>query len=88
MEIFKIFAKGEALDSTYEHASGFQPNQENCPTVDGPYSDKKCCGNYPLRFPYKTLNGDMERDCCGEQVFNKLYRVCCADGTLGAIGDC
>ena len=88
MEIFKIFASGQALEPEYQHDLDWQPDQTNCPTTDGPYSDKKCCGQYPIRSPFKTLSFDQERDCCADQVYTKLYKVCCDDETLGSIGDC
>lgn len=38
-------------------------------------SNKKCCGTYPDRFPFKTLNGD--RKCCGTRTYNSLTLKCC-----------
>jgi len=79
MEIFKIFASGQALEPEYQHDVDWQPDQINCPTAEGPYSDKKCCGQYPIRSPFKTMSFDQERDCCADQVYTKLYKVCCDD---------
>jgi len=38
-------------------------------------SNKLCCGSYPERFPFKTLNGD--RKCCGTRTYNSLTLKCC-----------
>lgn len=41
---------------------------------------KECCGKYPFRFPYNSLN----KDCCENggvyATYNALDQVCCADG--------
>merc|ERR1712117_333832 len=34
-------------------------------SVKGVFGEKSCCGAYPNRFPYKTLDGD--RACCGSR---------------------
>lgn len=41
---------------------------------------KECCGKYPFRFPYNSLN----KECCERggdyQTYNPLDQVCCASG--------
>jgi len=41
------------------------------------YSDRACCGAYPQRYPFKTMNGD--RACCADNVYNTLALQCCPD---------
>merc|ERR1711941_117797 len=41
------------------------------------YSDRQCCGAYPQRYPFKTMNGD--RACCADQTYNTLALQCCPD---------
>ena len=43
-------------------------------------SEKICCGSYPVRFPFRTMNG--ERACCGEKTFNTQLLSCCEDGSV------
>merc|ERR1712036_43457 len=41
---------------------------------------KECCGKYPYRFPYNSLN----KECCEKngvyETFNPLDKVCCDSG--------
>ena len=50
---------------------------------DGP---PQCCGEYPMRFPYKSQNG--ARDCCGAKTYDVTLFECCESGDLAAAGSC
>ena len=39
-------------------------------------SDKECCGTFPNRVPYHTLNG--QRACCNGKTYNTLMNNCCS----------
>merc|ERR1711881_492185 len=62
------------------NGEGFDPSHDaGCPVkpgVKGASGEKKCCGAYPNRFPYKTLDG--ARDCCGGRTYNTEILNCCA----------
>merc|ERR1712062_418225 len=51
--------------------------------LHGIKSEKECCGSYPLRYPYKHLNGD--RGCCGEKTYNTQMMMCCDDGSVKVV---
>jgi len=73
---------GGTFDDTHKHANGFNPKTD-CPVKlgGGGPSPKKCCGEYPIRFPFKTLGGD--RGCCGSRTFSTLTLSCCdADASV------
>lgn len=61
---------GGFINQPHRHANGFDWTVE-CPISEGIKSDKACCGDYPLRFPFKTYNG--ARDCCVAHTFNTNY---------------
>merc|ERR1711981_928282 len=70
----------------------FVPTQEcihtpcangNCGGGEGP---PECCGEYPARFPFKTMGG--ARSCCGDRTFDTTIQECCQNGDLAAIGTC
>merc|ERR1711936_883655 len=71
---------------TYGHSEGFDaatdagcPVKKGTPGVSG---EKSCCGAYPNRFPYKTLDGD--RACCGARTYNTQILNCCGGGQVKA----
>jgi len=71
---FFILEGGSIIDAN-KHSSGFDPTVE-CVTKPGAGpSEKSCCGEYPNRFPFKTLGGD--RQCCGTKTYNALSLNCC-----------
>lgn len=75
----------------YEHENGFMPLEgDNCPIKDNSDTgdnEKKCCGPYPNRFPYKTNGGD--RGCCSTKTFDVNTLECCNDGSgIKFIGGC
>lgn len=80
VRMVRLFLHGVAFDPSIKHSLGAFDPKEDCPTKEGVKSDKECCGSYPLRFPYKHLNGD--RGCCGEKTFNTNVLMCCDDNTV------
>lgn len=67
----------------YQHSNGFDPGSASCPIVPGlPNPTTACCGDYPQRFPYKTLND--ARKCCDVGgigiTFMDATWDCCNDG--------
>ena len=38
-----------------------------------------CCGDYPVRFPYRSLDG--VRKCCGDKVYSSDLLTCCDEKT-------
>merc|ERR1712048_130344 len=78
-------------DAAYKHELGFQPLEgDNCPikeNKDTTDSEKSCCGPYPMRFPYKTFDGN--RACCNVKTYDVNTLECCADGSgIKFIGTC
>lgn len=74
--LLDIFVGGASINNNNKHSNGF--DQANvCATKKngGGPSNKSCCGNYPDRFPYKTVGGD--RKCCGTRTYNSLTLKCC-----------
>jgi len=74
LEIF--VGGGAAINNDHKHSNGFDV-ATGCPVKKngGGPSNKQCCGNYPDRFPFKTVGGD--RKCCGNRTFNSLTLKCC-----------
>lgn len=67
---------GASINNDNLHSNGFD-QKTVCATKKngGGPSNKSCCGNYPDRFPFKTVGGD--RKCCGTRTFNSLTLKCC-----------
>ena len=88
-----VWAVSNVADmANYKHGSSSFNTETDCPINDhGVYSQKKCCGNYPTRFPYKTVAfaGDA-RECCGGVTYNPLMLECCTEtsSTLAVFGTC
>merc|ERR1711879_365979 len=89
--VFAMLLSGTQADfENFSHRQGFDPSiYVGCPTyyaktgiksVGG--SEKLCCGGYPNRFPYKTLDG--ARSCCGSRTYNTNTMNCCANGHIKA----
>jgi len=57
----------------------FEPPFECVTKKGGAYSAKACCGEYPDRFPYKTMDG--ARGCCGQRTYSATTLECCDEGT-------
>merc|ERR1712179_252640 len=50
--------------------------ETQCPkSTSTTYGEKKCCGSYPSKFPYRDQNG--ARQCCTDAVFNSATHQCC-----------
>jgi len=78
MNLFRHFLAGVIFDPSLKHTNGFNPKLD-CPLSGNRIdSDKECCGDYPLRFPYKTLDG--ARQCCEGKTYNAQVLQCCEDG--------
>lgn len=66
----------------FKHEDGFDVELE-CPhQINNKSIQTKCCGIYPVRFPYKD-NG--ERKCCGNTVYSQTIHQCC-DAKSSRIG--
>jgi hypothetical protein len=67
---------GAQINNDNRHSNGFDV-ATGCPVKKngGGPSNKACCGNYPDRFPFKTIGGD--RQCCGSRTYNALTLKCC-----------
>lgn len=74
--LLDAFVNGGSINQNHLHSNGFDP-AIGCPVKKsgGGPSNKSCCGNYPDRFPYKTVGGD--RQCCGNRTYNSLTLKCC-----------
>jgi hypothetical protein len=75
-----LVVSGTGTDvETYSHRFGFDPSTDvGCPVKKGTKGsgpEKECCGQYPERFPYKTLGG--ERACCGSRTYQVAILNCC-----------
>merc|ERR1739848_679087 len=75
---------GNAADyDSFGHTQGGFDAIEQCPTKKGNGGgEKECCGNYPLRYPFKVLDGD--RACCGTRTYKTSVLSCCNDGSVKA----
>lgn len=80
IRLVRLFLHGVKFDPSVKHTLGSFDPKADCPIKDGVKSEKECCGEYPLRFPYKTLFGD--RACCGERTYNTAIMMCCDDGSV------
>jgi hypothetical protein len=78
-QLVLYFTHGGQINHNFRHAMGFN-TATGCPVMTGTKSDKACCDEYPLRFPFKTYNG--ARDCCYTHTFNTNLYQCCGDGTV------
>ena len=65
-------------NAAHQHKSGFDTEVECIST--GSKSVRQCCGEYPDRFPFKTLDG--LRSCCGDKTFKTGIYMCCSDGSV------
>jgi hypothetical protein len=61
------------------HDKDFDTSAE-CAIIRGGYSERQCCGKYPTRFPFRTLNGD--RACCDERTYQTSSFECCDDSIV------
>lgn len=61
----------------YSHTHNSFDFDAQCPQPVFNLGEKKCCGKYPQRFPYKDDSGDLE--CCGNRTYNTLLHTCCSE---------
>merc|ERR1711981_275379 len=76
-----FFDPSTSFDPSPKHdlpGGTFDPAVE-CQTSAGPKSDRQCCGQYPTRFPFKTLG--TQRACCWDQVYDTTL-MCCSNDIL------
>lgn len=67
--------------NNYSHAAGNFDVATECVNKVGVQSEKECCGDYPNRFPFRTMSGS--RECCGSSTFDNAILQCCSDDTVG-----
>jgi len=81
--MIEVFFGGNAINENNKHSNGFD-QATVCATKKngGGPANKECCGNYPDRFPYRTVGGD--RKCCGTRTYNSLTLKCC-DSTSSTV---
>ena len=65
-----------SVDESKQHQNGFSVDT-NCPTKQGSVSERACCGSFPNRFPYSTLND--QRKCCGSTTYDSEINQCCEE---------
>jgi len=80
VRMVRLFLHSVQFDPSLKHDLGHFDPKVDCPTKEGVKSEKECCGEYPLRFPYKHLNGD--RACCVDRTYNTNVLMCCDDGSV------
>jgi hypothetical protein len=85
--VFALLLGGSQADlENFSHSQGFDPATDaGCPVkpgVHGSSGAKECCGSYPNRFPFKTLDGD--RACCASRTYNTQILSCCPNGQVKA----
>jgi len=80
VNMFMDYLDAVVFDPTLLHSLGMFNPKDECP-IDGgiQIEGKECCGEYPIRFPFKTLNGD--RACCFQKTYNTNLKTCC-DGVV------
>lgn len=82
--LFALLLTGNAFAAMdeFSHKAGFDAGtDQGCPVksgVKGASGTKDCCGQYPSRYPYKTLDG--ERACCNSRTYNTNVLNCCRNG--------
>lgn len=86
-QLVALFLAGDQINyDTYSHSQGFDPSTSaGCPVKPGKSNastEKACCGAYPSRFPYKTLDG--ERGCCNSRTYSTNILNCCGNGQVKA----
>lgn len=77
INLFNLLTSGVKYDQNLLHKRGrFDPTEE-CAVIKGPAAERECCGEYPIRFPYKYMPG--KRECCGSATYNAEFLQCCDD---------
>ena len=81
--ISNLFAEIEIDVLSFGHSKGNFDSRSGCPINQGVKSEtRECCGVYPFRFPYKSLEGS--RACCAGKTYSTVKYECCDDGTISA----
>jgi len=76
---FAFAVTGGRFDIKYQEEGGFD-RDTGCPINPSSGSpERACCGNHPLRFPFR-VGGDSDRDCCNGKTFSPSLYSCCPDG--------
>jgi len=78
-QLLLFFTYGGPINHDNRHANGFDA-ATMCPVTTGVDSERQCCDEQPLRFPYKTYDG--ARDCCVSHTFDTNMYSCCDDGVV------
>merc|ERR1711879_276891 len=80
--LLDLFFSGHQFDKTKKHTLGFDPDEE-CEVPPGQCDNcyYECCGDYPLRYPFRTSDSSP-RKCCGNKTYNKLTKRCCEGNVL------
>lgn len=89
MRMFGLFLGGVNFDPNLKHDLGGFEVYDECPLNGiGVEAEKECCGNYPLRYPYKveTMNGN--KACCGDKTYRSDLMMCCPGDQIEFIGSC
>lgn len=64
----------DMVDPALTHERGsFDTSQ--CSKHTGNTGEKSCCGDYPIRYPYRDQFGS--RKCCGQKTYNSQSLDCC-----------
>jgi len=83
---FLLVTGGGINFDEFSHSNGFDAGHDaGCPVkvgAKGFSAQKECCGAYPQRYPFKTLDG--ERACCGGRTYNTNLLNCCTNGQVKA----
>lgn len=82
INLFQLLTSGEKFNRNLKHSRGrFDPLNECLVVNPSPVTgEKRCCGNYPIRFPYKYL--ENKRECCAGVTFNAEFLQCCDNGEI------
>lgn len=77
--ILLMFQKFTIPNPSLQHQNMLFDVSTECQIKPGVQSEKECCGQYPIRWPFKTQGGD--RKCCQGRTYNAALNQCCADGS-------
>ena len=81
LNVFDSLLQGSGHDTSYLHSNGFNP-ETNCPVPAAEHSERECCGDYPHRRPYKTLQG--QHACCSGTVYSTIGNYQCCEQNDGS----
>jgi len=73
------YSKFSTRTGTFVHDTG-------CLASAGVHSERRCCGEYPTRFPYRHLDG--ENACCETVTYKTQMHECCNGDTVVDRGTC